>query len=148
VWLKCSWIIINMHYRITEEHGGSRPTVENYYHAGVQPHCRKLVQLQKAIVHGAVQRVCIHVYLELGESLWDAAGYLKFYAHHSCLKCENGTRCYCYRDLACRLNSPPSCTLEMQARVRPENFQETLPRLPSLPGQNQITCSDVKFALA
>ena len=42
-------------------------------------------------LYGAVQRVCIHVYMELGETLWDAAGYLKFYVHHACLKCENGT---------------------------------------------------------
>jgi len=27
VWLKCSWIVINIHCRITEGHGGS--TVEN-----------------------------------------------------------------------------------------------------------------------
>jgi len=30
---------VNTHRRITEEHGGS--TVENEYHAGVRPHCRK-----------------------------------------------------------------------------------------------------------
>jgi len=28
VWLVCSWIVINIHRRITEEHG--RSTVENY----------------------------------------------------------------------------------------------------------------------
>ena len=40
VWLKCSWIILNIHRRIPEEHGGS--TVESLYHIGVRPHCRKL----------------------------------------------------------------------------------------------------------
>jgi len=57
---------------------------------------------------GAVQSVCIHVHLELGESLGDAAVYLEI------------------RDLACRLNSSPSCAPEffMQARIRPAKFQE------------------------
>jgi len=42
-------------------------------------------------LHGAVQRVCIHVYLELGEPLCDAASYLKFYVSHAVLKCKNST---------------------------------------------------------
>jgi len=37
---------INIHRHITEEH--DERTVENYYHAGVRPHCRKFVELQKA----------------------------------------------------------------------------------------------------
>jgi len=38
-----------------------------------------------------VQRVCIHVYQELGEPLWDAAPYPETYAQHAVLKCENDT---------------------------------------------------------
>ena len=34
LWLKCSWIFITIHCRITEKYGGS--TVENSYHTGVQ----------------------------------------------------------------------------------------------------------------
>jgi len=36
--------------------------------------------------------------------------FLKFYVHHAALKCETATDVE--RDLACRLNSPPSCTPE------------------------------------
>jgi len=47
------------------------------------PRCVELCKLQS---------VCIHVYLELGEPLCDAADCaVKLYVHHAVLKCENCT---------------------------------------------------------
>ena len=105
VWLKCSWIVVITHCRITEEHASS--TVENEHHADVRPHCRKFVELQKAI-----QSEYSHVYLELGELLCYAAGLLKILCAPSCCQMQEWHRCYCKRDLACWLNSPPSAPLE------------------------------------
>jgi len=42
-------------------------------------------------LRGAVQSVCIHVYLELGELLCHSAGYLEIICDHAVLKCENST---------------------------------------------------------
>jgi len=34
---------------------------------------------------------CAFMFIWIGEPLWDAAGYLKFYVHHAVHKCQNGT---------------------------------------------------------
>jgi len=72
VWLKCSWIIINIRCLIPEEHGGN--TVENEGHAGVRPHCGKLVESQKAravpTLHGAVQRAWASENFSRGVTRW------------------------------------------------------------------------------
>jgi len=58
-------------------------------------------------LRGAVQIVYIHVYLELGESFCDAADQLEILCEPCCSQMRERHRCYCWRYLACRLNSPP-----------------------------------------
>jgi len=61
-----------------------------------------------------VQSVCIHVYLELGEPLCDAAGYLEILCAPCCyavLKCEKGTDVM-LKGLGMPTKQSPSCTPE------------------------------------
>jgi len=43
----------------------------------------------------AVQSVCIHVHLKLGQPLWDAAGYLEIVCAPCCSQIREQHRCYC-----------------------------------------------------
>ena len=156
VWLRCSRIVINIYCRITEEHGGK--TVENLYHAGVRQHCRKLMELQKAIPvsHAAWSCAkCMHsclsgirrVALPFSRIPWN-------YMWPCRSQMREQHRCYCKMDngrgKAYRLNSPLVAPLDVCMHVRywPTKYQETKPPLPSLPEKKQITCSGVKLALA
>jgi len=94
VWLKCSWIIINIHCGITEEHGWS--TVANQYHAGVRPHCRKLVEWRKVIA--------------VSHAAWSCAKCM-----HSCLSGLGRAALRCSR-LPSTLCAP--CCSEMRERHR------------------------------
>jgi len=46
------------------------------------------------MLRGTVQIVCIHVYLELGESLCDAANYLEIICEPCCSQMRERHRCY------------------------------------------------------
>jgi len=47
------------------------------------------------MLRGAVQSVCIHVYLELGEVLCDAASYLEILCAPCCSQMRDHHRCFC-----------------------------------------------------
>ena len=61
--------------------------------------CRKLAESQEAIAishaHGAMQSVCVHVYLELGKLHCNAAVYIEILCAPCCSEMRERHRCYC-----------------------------------------------------